>query len=60
MIAKKPVSPFHHGERQVQEKLGVRDKMENFGRRVIRNHMPVQYRDFYQQLPFILAGFIDD
>jgi ferredoxin-NADP reductase/predicted pyridoxine 5'-phosphate oxidase superfamily flavin-nucleotide-binding protein len=55
-----PVSPFHHGERQVQEKLGVRDQMENFGKRVIRDHMPQQHRDFYQQLPFILAGFIDD
>lgn len=55
-----PASPFHHGERQVQEKLGVRDKMETFGKRVIRDHMPQQHRDFYQQLPFVLAGFIDD
>jgi ferredoxin-NADP reductase/predicted pyridoxine 5'-phosphate oxidase superfamily flavin-nucleotide-binding protein len=55
-----PVSPFHHGERQVQEKFGVRDQMENFGQRVIRDHMPQQHREFYQQLPFILAGFIDD
>jgi ferredoxin-NADP reductase/predicted pyridoxine 5'-phosphate oxidase superfamily flavin-nucleotide-binding protein len=54
------VSPFHHGEREVQQKLGVRDKMENFGKRVIRDHMPQQHREFYQQLPFVLAGFIDD
>jgi ferredoxin-NADP reductase/predicted pyridoxine 5'-phosphate oxidase superfamily flavin-nucleotide-binding protein len=60
MKSKMASSPFHHGERQVQEKLGVRDRMENFGKRVIRDHMPQQHREFYQQLPFILAGFIDD
>ena len=32
--------------------------MESFGKRVIRDHMPQQHRDFYQQLPFVLAGFI--
>lgn len=60
MTTNTSVSPFHHGEREVQEKLGVRDKMEHFGKRVIRDHMPQQHRDFYEQLPFVLAGFIDD
>lgn len=53
-------SPFHIGEHQVQKQLGVREKMENFGKRVIRDHMPKQHRDFYQQLPFLIAGTIDD
>jgi ferredoxin-NADP reductase/predicted pyridoxine 5'-phosphate oxidase superfamily flavin-nucleotide-binding protein len=60
MRSNNAVSPFHHGEREVQKKLGVRAKMESFGKRVIRDHMPQQHRDFYQQLPFIIAGFIDD
>jgi ferredoxin-NADP reductase/predicted pyridoxine 5'-phosphate oxidase superfamily flavin-nucleotide-binding protein len=60
MRSKNAVSPFHHGEREVQKKLGVRRKMEHFGKRVIRDHMPQQHRDFYQQLPFVLAGFIDN
>ncbi|MGI9424363.1 MAG: pyridoxamine 5'-phosphate oxidase family protein [Hyphomicrobiaceae bacterium] len=53
-------SPFHAGEQQVQERLGVRDKIENFARRVVRDHMPDQHRDFYQQLPFVVLGTVDD
>ena len=52
-------SPFHRGEQTIQEKLGVREQMERFGSRVIRDHMPQQHRDFYQQLPFIFGGHGD-
>ena len=48
-------SPFHQGEQKIQQRLGVRDKMERFGRQVIRDFMPDQHREFYAQLPFILA-----
>ncbi|MEM7021993.1 MAG: pyridoxamine 5'-phosphate oxidase family protein [Pseudomonadota bacterium] len=53
-------SPFHPGEQQVQERLGLRDKIEGFGRRVIRDYMPEQHRAFYQQLPFVLIGTVDE
>jgi hypothetical protein len=52
-------SPFHRGEREVQARVGVRDKMEGFGRRVIRDHMPQQHRDFYAGLPFLVVGTVD-
>ncbi|MFT7681900.1 MAG: ferredoxin-NADP reductase [Moritella dasanensis] len=52
-------SPFHRGEQAIQEKLGVREQMERFGSRVIRDHMPQQHREFYQQLPFIFVGHGD-
>ncbi|GAA5213652.1 pyridoxamine 5'-phosphate oxidase family protein [Corallincola platygyrae] len=52
-------SPFHRGEQWIQSKLGVREQMERFGKRVIRDHMPDQHRAFYQQLPFVLAGHQD-
>ncbi|NOQ14691.1 MAG: 2Fe-2S iron-sulfur cluster binding domain-containing protein [Methyloprofundus sp.] len=52
-------SPFHQGEQEIQQRLGVRDKMERFGRQVIRDHMPEQHRQFYAQLPFIFAGYTD-
>ncbi|MBV1921431.1 MAG: pyridoxamine 5'-phosphate oxidase family protein [Pseudomonadales bacterium] len=52
-------SPFHRGEQAVQSRLGVREKMERFGSRVIRDHMPEQHRDFYQQLPFVFVGHGD-
>jgi len=53
-------SPFHSGEHQLQEKFGVRKTMEQFGRRVIRDRLPEQHRDFYSQLPFLVLGFSDD
>jgi len=53
-------SPFHDGERQAQRRQGVRDDMEVFARRVIRDHIPEQHRAFYRQLPFVLLGSVDD
>lgn len=52
-------SPFHRGEQAIQQQLGVREQMERFGSRVIRDHMPQQHQDFYQQLPFIFVGHAD-
>ncbi|MGB4076017.1 pyridoxamine 5'-phosphate oxidase family protein [Pseudomonas sp.] len=52
-------SPWHYGEKQLQERVGVAGRMEEFGRRVIRDHMPDQHRDFYRQLPFVLLGSVD-
>ena len=52
-------SPFHKGEQAIQSRFGVRDKMERFGSRVIRDHMPEQHQEFYAQLPFIFAGHAD-
>jgi len=52
-------SPFHRGEQILQQRLGVRDQMERFGREVIRDQLPDQHRDFYAQLPFVFAGHAD-
>lgn len=53
------LSPFHHGEVALQKTVGVAERMESFGRRVIRDFMPDQHRDFYRQLPFIVLGSVD-
>jgi hypothetical protein len=53
-------SPFHRGEQEVQARLGVRDKLEGFGRRVIRDYMPEQHREFFAMLPFLIAGTVDE
>ena len=37
-------SPFHAGEKEIQDRLGVREQMERFGRKVIRDHLPDQQR----------------
>jgi predicted pyridoxine 5'-phosphate oxidase superfamily flavin-nucleotide-binding protein len=53
-------SPFHLGERSIQSRLGVRDKIESIGARVIRDHMPPHHRALYGQLPMLLIGALDD
>lgn len=52
--------PWHKGEQILQRRLGVAERMEIQGRKVIRNFMPDQHRLFYGQLPFILVGAVDD
>jgi uncharacterized protein len=53
-------SPFHPGEIYFQRAIGVADRMDAFGRKVIRDYMPDQHRDFYAQLPFIVLGTVDE
>ncbi len=52
-------SPWHAGEQQLQAHVGVAERMEAFGRKVIRSWMPDQHREFYRQLPFMLLGAVD-
>ncbi|RRV37456.1 FAD-binding oxidoreductase [Pseudomonas sp. o96-267] len=52
-------SPWHAGEKQLQEKVGVGERMEVLGQKVIRDYMPDQHREFYHQLPFMIAGAVD-
>ena len=51
--------PWHAGERAVQARLGVRGQMEKIGPLVLRSTMPEQHRDFFSQLPFVIAGSVD-
>ena len=52
-------SLFHRGEQAIQARLGVRDKMEVLGRRVIRDSMPQQHQEFFAQLPLLMVGTVD-
>lgn len=54
-----PPSPWHAGEKLIQERLGVSARMDVSGRRVIRDFMPDQHRAFFEQLPFLLIGTVD-
>lgn len=53
-------SPFHQGEQILQRRAGKREAMEQFGRKVIRPYLPEQHRAFYAQLPFLVAGCVDE
>ncbi len=52
-------SPFHRGEQEVQTRLGIRDKVEAIGRRIVRDYFPEQHREFYSLLPFLVVGMTD-
>lgn len=52
-------SPWHSGERALQAKVGVAERMEALGKRVIRDYMPDQHREFYQHLPCLILGAVD-
>lgn len=52
-------SPFHDGELAVQERMGVREKIEAQGRRALRRTLTEQHREFFGLLPYIFAGSVD-
>ncbi len=51
-------SPFHRGEQLVQGRLGARD-IEFWARKVVRDHLPDQHRDFHTSLPFLVVAARD-
>ena len=54
-----PQSPWHSGERALQERAGVRAAMERSGRAVIRGYMPDQHRELFEKLPLLIVGSVD-
>jgi hypothetical protein len=55
----RPESPFHAGELAIQARLGKQHQMDKQGRRVIREFLPDQHRQFFAQLPYVIVGTID-
>jgi predicted pyridoxine 5'-phosphate oxidase superfamily flavin-nucleotide-binding protein len=54
-----PESPFHAGELAIQARLGLQTRMDKQGRRVIREFLPDQHRQFFAQLPYVIVGTVD-
>jgi predicted pyridoxine 5'-phosphate oxidase superfamily flavin-nucleotide-binding protein len=54
-----PESPFHAGELAIQARMGVQERMDKQGRRVIREFLPDQHRQFFAQLPYVIVGTVD-
>lgn len=52
-------SPFHAGEKAVQERCGVREQIERVGAAVIRDAMPLQHRQFFSRQTLLFAGHCD-
>ncbi|MFC4521021.1 pyridoxamine 5'-phosphate oxidase family protein [Cupriavidus pinatubonensis] len=53
-----PSLPWHAGELALQARFGVAAKMEDVGRRVMRDYMPDQHREFFAQMPFVVLGTV--
>lgn len=51
--------PFHEGERRLQSRAGVQEKMERIGGRLIHNQLPAGHCAFYEQQAFVLVGHVD-
>lgn len=51
--------PFHVGERAVQARVGVHERMAHTGQRAIRGEMPDQHRELFGKLPFLLVAALD-
>jgi uncharacterized protein len=52
-------SPFHPGELAVQERVGVKDKIDAQGRRAVRRYLTDQHREFFPLLPYAFVGSVD-
>lgn len=55
----RPLPTWHPGELTLQRSVGVADRMADVGRRVIRDHLIEQHREFYPLLPFVVLGAVD-
>lgn len=55
----KEPGPWHDGELRMQKSVGVVEKMDEVGRRVVRDHLIEQHRLFFAQLPFVVLGAVD-
>lgn len=50
---------FHAGELALQVRAGSAERLAQAAPRFLRDHMPQQHRDFFAQLPFLVAGMVD-
>jgi len=53
-------SPWHEGETAIQATVGAVARMAEIGRRVVRDAMPDPHRAFFETLPVVVAGSVDD
>ena len=52
-------APWHEGEVRLQKRYGAAERMAAIGSKIIRPFMPLQHREFFSQLPFLVAGTVD-
>ncbi|MGQ7848219.1 FAD-binding oxidoreductase [Granulosicoccus sp. 3-233] len=53
-------SPFHWGELELQTRTGSRESLAAYTNKAIRSFMPDQHRQFFEDLPFVVLGSVDE
>ena len=53
-------SPFHQGELAIRSRLGIQDRMDRQGRKIIREYLPEQHRQFFAQLSYVTLGSLSE
>lgn len=54
-----PDMPFHNGEIALQHASHTHEQVMSYASRVIRPYLPDQHREFYRDLPFVVAAARD-
>jgi hypothetical protein len=52
-------SPFHPGEKEIQSRIGIQEKIEQLGRRMIRHRIPEKHLGFFAGLLLLMIGTVD-
>jgi predicted pyridoxine 5'-phosphate oxidase superfamily flavin-nucleotide-binding protein len=52
-------SPFHAGEREMQQRAGVRARLAQVEHQIFRDFMPDQHRELFEKLPLLFVGSLD-
>ncbi|MBX3608541.1 MAG: pyridoxamine 5'-phosphate oxidase family protein [Hydrogenophaga sp.] len=54
------IPTFHSGERSLQQRVGVEERLAAIGPQVVRDHMPDQHRELFGKLPTLIVGSLDE
>lgn len=49
-------TPYHAGERSLQTRLGVSERSEVMGRKMVHDYMSDQHRELFSRLPLVFVG----
>ncbi|MEY2932448.1 MAG: hypothetical protein RL033_3197 [Pseudomonadota bacterium] len=60
IASKRGGATFHPGEIALQAEVGVAERMARLGAQMIRGHLPEQHRAFFEELPFVVVGSLDE
>lgn len=52
-------TPFHEGELLLQSRAGSSAFADRAGRAMIRDYMPLQHRELFEKLPYLIVGSLD-